>query len=174
MLPDRFFRRSLRDIDSLFERMFEIPSFRSMPPLMRELDRSPLVDIDETDTQYCIRADLPGVRKEDIRVQCFESRTISLDGTYSRNLSSTASDPNKSKLADSSDSTPADTTTTDVEQTRSVLQSERAEGRFFRSFTLPEEIDCSNIDVTYENGLLSIIAPKAEKRKGIPVTINVK
>lgn len=163
----------------MFERMFDMPALFRFP-MTRDLGRSsPSVDVRETDSQYIIEAELPGVRKEDIRVQCFEGRTISLDGFYSRKYSAPSSNELSGKPEeDTSESMSVEkrSSSTDVakEQPHNVLQAERAEGKFFRSFTLPEEIDCSKIDVTFENGLLSIIAPKSEGKRGIPVTINVK
>jgi len=58
------------------------------------------------------------------------------------------------------------------EQTERVHRYERAYGSFTRSFTLPNSVDAERIEAQTDNGVLSIMIPKAEKAK--PRQIQVK
>ena len=51
-------------------------------------------------------------------------------------------------------------------------RSERASGKFVRTFDLPVEVDDAGVQAEYKNGLLLVTIPKAEKAK--PKQINVK
>jgi HSP20 family protein len=90
------------------------------------------VDVDEGDKAYTVKADIPGVKKEDIDVSV-EGRQVTICATTSA----------KSEKKD-----------------KTSLYTERSEGRVFRSFALPEEVDGSNAQARYENGVLDLTLPK--------------
>lgn len=54
-----------------------------------------------------------------------------------------------------------------------VHRSERAAGRFVRTFTLPAEVDDTKVQAAYRNGILYITLPKAEVAKPKRITVNV-
>jgi HSP20 family protein len=105
----------------------------------------PLVDISETAESYLIEAELPGVRREDVRLGIDEG-VLTLQGQ--RHARAT-------------------------DEGRKYHRAERASGRFARSFALPESADCERIAARFEEGLLCISIPKmAERRKrGIEIRI---
>ena len=104
----------------------------------------PLVDITEDDHQYLIKAELPGVRKEDLKVTV-ENNVLTLTG--------------ERKLEKE-------------EKTKRYHRVERAYGMFTRSFALPENTDSAKVNAEFRDGLLEVRLGKVEQAK--PKTIEVK
>lgn len=91
------------------------------------------LDVSETDTQYAIKAELPGVRKEDIDVR--------VDGNLV-----TISAEVKAEREEKKDGR--------------VLRQERQQGYASRSFTLACPVDDTRAEATYQNGVLELRLPK--------------
>jgi len=106
----------------------------------------PPVDILESRDAYLIRAELPGMKKEDVSLQVQDS-TLTLSGERR-----------------------FDEPATGVEYHR----IERAAGKFSRSFYLPQTVKQDGISATFKNGILEVHVPKAEeaKPKQIAITMN--
>ena len=104
----------------------------------------PALDIHESDTEYVVTVELPGIRKEDVTVEVNE-------GVLSVRGEKTSSKEEKK------------------EQSRWV---ERVYGSFHRAFTLPANAAGDRIDASFKDGLLTVRIPKLEKSK--PKTIAVK
>ena len=105
----------------------------------------PPVDILESKDSYLIRAELPGMKKEDIKVEV-------KDGTL------TVSGERKSEK-------PAE----GVE----YRHVERVDAKFWRSFSLPETVKQDGIEATYKDGVLEIRVPKAEVAKPRQIEVSV-
>ncbi len=105
----------------------------------------PPVDILESTDAYLIRAELPGMKKDDFNVEVN-------DGTL------TLSGERKSEAR-----------TNGFEYHR----SERANGKFSRSFYLPQTVKQDAIKATYQDGILEIQVPKAEEAKPRQISISV-
>jgi HSP20 family protein len=105
---------------------------------------SPLVDITEDDKEYLIKADLPEVKKEDVKLTVQDDvMSISGERKYEKE-----------------------------EKGKKYHRVERAYGSFMRSFTLPEDADGSKVSAEYKEGVLKVHLPKSEKTK--PKSIEVK
>ena len=105
---------------------------------------APVVDISEDDKEYVIKADLPDVKKDDVKISVQDNVVgISGERKYEKE-----------------------------EKGKKYHRIERAYGRFMRSFTLPEDADGSKIAAEYKDGVLQVRLPKSEKAK--PKTIEVK
>jgi HSP20 family protein len=105
---------------------------------------SPLVDITEDDKEYLIKAELPEMKKEEIKINVHEDvLSISGERRYEKE-----------------------------EKGKKYHRVERAYGSFVRSFTLPEDADGSKINAEYKEGVLKLHLPKSEKAK--PKAIEVK
>ncbi|TKS61245.1 MAG: heat-shock protein Hsp20 [Nitrospira sp.] len=105
---------------------------------------SPLVDISEDDKEYLIKAEIPDVKKEDIKLSVHDDvLTITGERKYEKE-----------------------------EKNKKYHRVERAYGSFLRSFTLPEDADGSKVGAEYKDGLLKVHLPKSEKAK--PKAIEVK
>jgi len=105
---------------------------------------SPLVDISEDEKEYVIKAELPDMKKEEIKINVHEDvLSISGERKYEKE-----------------------------EKGKKYHRVERAYGSFMRSFTLPEDADGSKVNAEYKDGVLNVRLPKSEKAK--PKTIEVK
>lgn len=103
------------------------------------------IDVSETDAEYKVSAELPGVTKDDIHVQ--------IDG----NRVAISAEVSKEKE------------TRDGER---VLRRERYRGSVSRSFALASEIDEERASAAYENGVLSLALPKKAAAGARKLTIN--
>ena len=108
-------------------------------------DWAPSVDIEEDAERYLIKADLPGVDKEDIDVK-LENGMLSIRGEKS--------------------------TETETDKGGKHHRRERFHGTFARSFTLPDSIDADKVDAAYKDGVLTLAIPKKDKAK--PKSIDIK
>jgi len=97
----------------------------------------PPVDIFERQDQLVIRAEVPGVRKEDMDVR-IENGVLTLHGE--RRQETEVKEANAHRL-------------------------ERVYGAFTRSFSLPTTVDSAQVAATYKDGVLEVTVPKAETAK---------
>lgn len=104
----------------------------------------PEVEISEKDHEYLVRADLPGMKREDFDITVEGSRFI-LRGERKEETK---------------------------EDRKGYHYSERRYGSFARAFTLPVEIDSDKVRASYKNGVLEVALPKTEKEK--PKKIDIK
>lgn len=119
----------------------------SLMPMLRGFEAEPSIrlDVEETDQSYQVKADMPGVKKEDIQVAIEGNQvTIQAQTVESR----------------------------EERQEGKLVRRERYAGQQFRSFSLPQEIDDQAADARYEDGVLSLTLPK--KTGGTSKTIAVK
>jgi HSP20 family protein len=96
---------------------------------------APRVDIYETEDSYVVRADLPGIKKEDIEIDVKDS-TLAVRGDK--------------KFDGKSDKD-------------NYMRVERKYGKFVRSFRLSDNVDRSKIEANYKDGVLEINIPKREE-----------
>lgn len=106
----------------------------------------PAIDVHETDTGYLIKADLPGVSKEDIKV--------SLDNGV---LTISAETRHEEK----------------EEQAGKLIRQERRYGKYSRAMSIGADIDAAQIKARFEDGVLSLSLPKLapEKKEGVHIDI---
>jgi HSP20 family protein len=131
----------LGEIRSMFNEIFD-GNFGRQPSLSKSY---PAVDVLESEDSYLIRAELPGMKREDIKVEL-------KDGTL------VVSGERKSEK-------PAE----GVE----YRHVERVDAKFWRSFSLPETVKQDGIEATYKDGVLEIRVPKAEKAKPRQIQVTV-
>ena len=105
---------------------------------------APLVDITEDDKEYVIKAELPEVRKEDLKVSV-ENGVLLLSGERKFEKE---------------------------EKGRRYHRVERAYGSFTRSFTVPDDADPEKVNAEFKDGILRIHLAKSEKAR--PKQIDVK
>lgn len=108
---------------------------------------TPSVDISETEDGYEVRAELPGVAKDDLHVSV-EDGLLTLSGEKRQEQ---------------------------VDDTQNYRRVERRYGRFQRKFRLPAEVKTDNIKAGYRDGVLTLSIPKPEAVKSteIPITTTV-
>lgn len=118
----------MRELDSIFERS----PFRYFNGLT-----SPRVDVYQTDRDIIVKAEIPGVTKEDINLY-IDDNSIRLSGQAKKNTE--FNDEN-------------------------VYKTERYYGGFSRTIPLPVEIKSEEASAAYKDGILSITVPKVEQSK---------
>lgn len=120
--------------------------------LSKEIDRvfkndvafSPAVDVEEDESKFTLTFDLPGVSKDDVKIEIHENR-LSVSGERRWETK---------------------------ENTKTRHFIERAYGQFARSFTLPATVEADKVNAAYNNGVLTITIPKAEESKPRQVKIS--
>ena len=139
--------RELEDMSDRLNRMFARPVVRTNgngKETLTVADWSPTVDISETDGEYLIKAELPEVKKDDVKVT-LEDGILTIQGERRREKD---------------------------EKTTKYHRVERSYGSFVRSFSLPDQVDENGVKAEYRDGMLNLQIPKSEKAK--PRAIEVK
>jgi HSP20 family protein len=111
---------------------------------MTVADWTPSVDISETTAEYVIKAEIPEVKKEDVKVT-LEHGVLTVQGIRRQE--------------------PED-------KGRKYHRVERSYGTFVRSFSLPDLVDDTKVQAVFKEGILILHLPKSEKAK--PKAIEVK
>jgi HSP20 family protein len=106
-----------------------------MRPFPHEMDVAPQIKIDltENDKSYSMRAEIPGVKKEDIKVQVDGNRV---------SISAESKQEKEEKKGDK------------------VICRECYQGTSYRSFTLDSDVDEAKAEAKYDNGVLELTLPK--------------
>jgi HSP20 family protein len=105
---------------------------------------TPAVDIKEAEKEYVVTADLPDVKREEVKVS-FNEGVLTLEG--------------EKKLEKE-------------EKTERFHRIERGYGKFVRRFALPNEVDADHVTAEFKDGVMTIRVPKSAHAK--PKTIEVK
>lgn len=126
---DEFFRGDLLANDSFFAR-----------------DWNPAVDILENNDQFVLKAEIPGMTKDDVKIT-LENNVLTIRG----------------EKKNESDKKEGD-----------YHRIERSYGSFERSFTIPGTIKVNDIDAQYKDGVLTLTLPKAEEAKPKSIEVKVK
>ena len=128
-----------RDIDDLFRDL--------NPAMWRNVDQAPRMrmDVSETDKEYLVKAEIPGVQKDDIKV-AINGNQVSLSAEIKDERDAAAGNAGS-------------------------LRNERYYGQLHRSFTLPQEVDDDQAQARYENGVLHLTLPKRVGSGGKQLTI---
>jgi len=138
--------RELEDLQSRLSTMFGRVPLRKNgdKEVMTVAEWAPLVDITEDEKEYLIKAELPEVKKEDIKLTVHDDvLTITGERKYEKE-----------------------------EKGKKYHRVERAYGSFTRSFTLPDDADATKVMAESKDGILKVHVPKSEKAK--PKSIEVK
>ncbi len=107
---------------------------------MREYDNAvwmPLTDISEDNDNFYLKADLPGIKKEDVKIS-YTDGTISISGERSQEKET---------------------------KEKKFHRIERSYGKYYRSFNVPAEIKEDKIKAEFKDGQLTITIPKADEVK---------
>jgi len=130
-----------QDLDQIGSRRFGVAASDNNGSSVA--DWVPAVDIVEEKDRYVLRADVPGVKPEDIDVN-MESGILSVSGERH------------------------DESTEEAEGMRRV---ERVSGRFYRRFNLPDTADAEEISAKSANGILEVLIPKQAEIQARRITV---
>ena len=140
-------RPGLGVLDSFFNDDFfrgNLPSFRLLPEAGTDIGNI-AVDIKETDTGYTVKADFPGLSKDDIEVSV-DNNVLTIAAEHKDEA--------------------------EEKEGGRIIRQERRYGRYSRSFNLGKNIDEGKIKAEFDNGVLTLVVPKgdvAPARKQIPI-----
>jgi HSP20 family protein len=107
---------------------------------------APRVDIVEVNGTYELTADLPGLKKDDIKIEIHDN-VLTLHG--------------EKKLEEE-------------KKDKNYRLCERYYGEFLRTFTLPENVNKDGIEAEFKDGVLKLAIPKVEKAKPKQIEVKVK
>jgi HSP20 family protein len=131
----------LTDLRDELDRLFEAPLSRTS----ELLGWTPAFDIYEDKDSFVVKAELPGMKKEDISVSLHDGSLI-------------VSGERKSELK--SDGT-------------EVYRAERFFGKFQRAVSLPAQVAANKVKADYKDGILTITLPKSEEAKPKQIEVNI-
>jgi len=118
------------NLENAMRRFFAPAPFAADPPQLKMR-----IDVTENGDAYTVKADIPGVKKEDISVRV-EGNLVSIEAQ---------ANVEKDEKGD----------------TGTVLRSERHYGSITRSFSLGHDVDASKVQAKYADGVLTLELPKA-------------
>ena len=141
---------SLRELENMSQRLNGVLRGRGTPREDREeamalADWIPMVDVVETEGEFLLHAELPGVEKNDVKLS-IERGILTLAGQRDQ--------PKE-------------------EKGRRYHRVERTYGRFARSYTMPELVDEQKLTAEFRNGVLTVHLPKSEKAKPKSIEVQV-
>lgn len=130
--------RMQRDMDTLANTLLR----RGSPFRTFKAGVFPLVNVTEDKDKYVVRAELPGMKAEDLDIQV-SGKNLSLSG--------------ERKIAD---------------EKAKYHRKEREAGRFSRVITLPGELNSEKVEAKLTDGILNIVIPKAEAAKPRQISVS--
>ena len=142
--PDNFIQSVNDEISSILNRNFD--SYFAEYVYNDEYKCGMPVEIEEKEKEYCVKAELPGVKKEDLDIDLEKNR-----------LTISAKKEEESK-----------------EDTKGFRKSEFKYGEFSRTVYFPDEIDIDKTTAKLEHGILRIEAPKLNAEKTTTKKLEIK
>jgi len=108
-------------------------------------DWAPAMDVQETDVEYLVKADLPDMTKDNVKVG-IENGVLTIEGERKQEKE---------------------------ESTKKYHRLERAYGKFVRRLTVPSDVDEARVVAEFKNGVLNVHLPKSPAARPRNVTVNV-
>jgi len=140
--------READELQNRLARLFGLAPVRATgggEEVMTVAEWAPSVDISEDDKEWLVKADLPDVKKEDVKVNVEDGApTVTGERKFEKE-----------------------------EKGKKYHRIERSYGNFFRSFTLPEGADGAKVSAEFKDGVLKVHLPKNEKAKAKTVEVKV-
>lgn len=132
--PFREFQELSDRLNRLFEPRYAPANTDASEQALTVFDWAPAVNISETDKAYLVKADLPDVRKEDVKVT-HDNGVLTIEGERRQEKR---------------------------EDNEKFHRVESSFGKFLRRFTLPEDAQAETIQANFKDGALTVTIPKAE------------
>jgi len=107
---------------------------------------APSTNVSETETNYEISVELPGIAPDDVTVEVHDGQ-LSISGSVEHEAKT---------------------------EGKVFHRTERRTGTFRRVISVPDEVDAENIDADFEHGVLTVLLPKAEKAKPKRIDVKIK
>jgi len=136
--------KDMLDVRDEFDRMLDI--FRPDFNLWDGYTKMPAIDVYENEDNLVVKAELPGMNKEDISIT-IEGDTLVLSGRKSQ---------------------------TKEEKKENYYRKEIREGAFSRSIEIPYPVDKEKVSATYKDGILEVVLPKTPEMKRKTIKVDIK
>ncbi len=136
--------REFDNINDSIQKYFD--DFTSMKSSFNTDTFTPKFDISEKGNQFIIETEVPGVKKENLKIT-LQDNILTIQGEK-KNVSN--------------------------ESERKYFLTERTYGSFKKSFTLPEEVDSDKVNAKFNDGVLSVTLDKVEEVSPVEKVIEVK
>jgi HSP20 family protein len=136
--------RDMEEMSERFNRLFGTWTRPTGEEVLTVADWTPLVDIEENDKEYLVKAELPDIKKEDVKVTV-ENGVLTLQGERKQEKE---------------------------EKGKKFHKIERFYGNFLRTFAVPVDADDTKVAADFKDGILRVHLPKTEKPR--PKAIEVK
>jgi HSP20 family molecular chaperone IbpA len=158
---------------------------------------NPNFDLQELPDSYHLHGELPGIERGDVEMEFTGPQTLTIHGHSERSYTSSTPaagfierSPTGGAITEGSEDstaqevarheeateTEADTAVTHAEKAQQPLEkywvSERSYGEFARSFNFPEPVEQDRVQASMQNGILSVILPKAPTHGGRKISIS--
>ncbi len=143
--PVRELHTMQNEMNRLFNTFFDSPSPSNGGGQTVARRWIPAMDVVETQDHFVLRADLPGLSENDVKIE-LEDNVLTVSGER------------KSEHE---------------QQSEGYFRVERSFGAFSRSLTLPEGVDADGIEASFNNGVLEVRIPKPEQHKPRKVQISL-
>ena len=134
------------ELDDFFDDAWNMFPRMLTPSTRNEVSYAPVCDIRESDKEYVVAMDVPGMAKENISIEV-SGNTIYVSGERKQEREHRDKEGHRSHV------------------------TERRFGRFERSFKLPSDADVSHVKATCDGGVLEIEIPKAKEAKRSRIAI---
>lgn len=147
--PFGFMRRFSEDMDRFFEDFWGRPaSLTGTPRAIESFTWTPKVEVLRKNDQFIVRADLPGLTKEDVTLEITEE-ALTIEGERKHEKE---------------------------EKGEGFYRSERAYGNFYRCIPLPEGVLAESAKATFKNGVLEVVVktPPLPERRSRRLEIDTK
>lgn len=140
--------RELEEMSDRLNRVFNRPAVSRTgdgKETMTAADWSPVVDVLETEKEYVIKAELPEVKKDDVKITV-EDGVLTIQGQRKYETE---------------------------EKGKRFHRIERSYGSFVRSFSMPDYVDEAKVSAEFKDGVLNLHLPKTEKARARAVEVKV-
>ncbi len=136
--------RELEDMSSRLNRLFGQPLSTRPEGGESFADWAPAIDVQETEAEYLVKADLPDVKREDVKISV-QDGVLAVEGERRQEKE---------------------------EKGKTFHRIERSYGRFVRRLSVPTDVDQTRLTAEFKDGVLNVHLPKSPIAK--PQTIDVK
>lgn len=139
--------RELEDVTNRLNRIFgqSLARSESGQNMLAVADWAPSVDISETDSEYLIKGEIPGVKKEDVKVT-IQDGMLTIQGERKQEKE---------------------------EKGKKFHRVERSYGSFMRSFRVPDDADENSVKAEFKDGMLNVTLAKSVKAKPKAIEVSV-
>lgn len=139
--------KELEEVSTRLNRLFGRPALpaESDREMLSLADWMPSVDISETESAYLIKAEIPGVDKNDVKVT-IEDGMLTIQGERKQEKE---------------------------EKDKKYHRIERSYGSFMRSFRVPDDADESAVKAEFKDGLLNVTLNKSKKSRSNAVNVSI-